>query len=206
LKDSAPLDYSIRIKAVRQRLGLTQLGLAQKIGVSFASINRWENGQARPNRLAWQKILEAEQHQGIEMKPGGIQNQSPTTRYETILPPPLARIGLRFLFTEHTHAEKPALTGQTIYELLARRLIRRVLISPPAGALESWECDLFALFGLSFHTLTIMDMDAGNPFIGPASDLIIVEVNTLNDERTLARLQEAQVEPYDLIIIDEEGQ
>src|SRR5262245_20065914 len=34
--------------------------LANRIGVSFATVNRWENGQTRPTRLAWQQILELE--------------------------------------------------------------------------------------------------------------------------------------------------
>ena len=34
--------------------------LAELMGVSFASVNRWENGQARPSALAWQQITRAE--------------------------------------------------------------------------------------------------------------------------------------------------
>jgi len=30
------------------------------MGVSFASVNRWENGQSRPSALAWQQIGRAE--------------------------------------------------------------------------------------------------------------------------------------------------
>ncbi|MBV8452693.1 MAG: DEAD/DEAH box helicase family protein, partial [Deltaproteobacteria bacterium] len=32
------------------------------MGVSFASVNRWENGQTRPSVLAWQRIITAEEH------------------------------------------------------------------------------------------------------------------------------------------------
>ena len=42
-----------------------QTQLAQSLGVSFASINRWENGQSRPSALAWRRILAAEEH-GID--------------------------------------------------------------------------------------------------------------------------------------------
>lgn len=55
-----PLDYSIRIKKFRQNYGITQERLAKLLGVSYASINRWENGQSKPNQLAWKKILQAE--------------------------------------------------------------------------------------------------------------------------------------------------
>jgi transcriptional regulator with XRE-family HTH domain len=60
LKNSIPQDYSARIKVIRHKLGLTQTRLAELMGVSFASVNRWENGQARPNLLAWKKIERVE--------------------------------------------------------------------------------------------------------------------------------------------------
>jgi DNA-binding transcriptional regulator YiaG len=47
-----------KIKAIRQYLKLSQEGLAHKLGVSFTSVNRWENGQTKPSKLA-RKQLEA---------------------------------------------------------------------------------------------------------------------------------------------------
>ena len=60
--DSAdlPSDYSWRIKSTRDTKGLTQAQFAALLGVSYASVNRWENRQARPNNLAWQRIVEIE--------------------------------------------------------------------------------------------------------------------------------------------------
>src|SRR6266481_3822586 len=55
-----PSDYPTRVRFVRGRLELTQGQLAERIGVSFATVNRWENGQSKPTRLAWQKILDLE--------------------------------------------------------------------------------------------------------------------------------------------------
>lgn|GEM_PF-1052696 len=55
-----PFDYPDRIRRLRAKLGLSQKRLAELLGVSFASVNRWENGQARPNRLAWGQILRLE--------------------------------------------------------------------------------------------------------------------------------------------------
>lgn len=40
------------IKEVRSQLGLSQEELAHALGVSFASINRWENGKTSPSKLA----------------------------------------------------------------------------------------------------------------------------------------------------------
>ena len=55
-----PRDYSQRIKNFRDAYGLTQAELAERIGVNFASVNRWENGQNRPRQMAWQRFLELE--------------------------------------------------------------------------------------------------------------------------------------------------
>jgi len=34
-----------RIREARKKAGLSQEGLARKLGVAFATINRWENGK-----------------------------------------------------------------------------------------------------------------------------------------------------------------
>jgi superfamily II DNA or RNA helicase/DNA-binding transcriptional regulator YiaG len=44
------------IRALRKGHGLTQVALAERIGVSFATVNRWENGQTTPSALALVKI------------------------------------------------------------------------------------------------------------------------------------------------------
>ena len=46
------------IRELRQRTGLTQEKFAAKLGVTFPTINRWENGRAKPSPLAMQKIEE----------------------------------------------------------------------------------------------------------------------------------------------------
>jgi len=40
------------VKIIRKHLGLSQEDLARELGVSFATINRWENGQSLPSKLA----------------------------------------------------------------------------------------------------------------------------------------------------------
>ena len=55
--DALPSDYPTRIKQFRGRLGLTQTELAARLGVSFVTVNRWENGQTKPSPLAWSQIL-----------------------------------------------------------------------------------------------------------------------------------------------------
>lgn len=43
------MDYSAKIKKIRESLFLSQMDLAKELGVSFATINRWENGHHEPN-------------------------------------------------------------------------------------------------------------------------------------------------------------
>lgn len=44
------------IRELRERTGLTQEKFAAKLGVTFPTINRWENGKAKPSPLALKQI------------------------------------------------------------------------------------------------------------------------------------------------------
>lgn len=44
------------IRDLRLHMGLTQEKFAARLGVTFPTINRWENGRARPSPLAMEKI------------------------------------------------------------------------------------------------------------------------------------------------------
>ena len=46
------------IKKIRFYVGYSQQELGEKLGVTFATINRWENGKASPNKLAQMKLYE----------------------------------------------------------------------------------------------------------------------------------------------------
>jgi DNA-binding transcriptional regulator YiaG len=45
-------DYPSLVKEVRRQLLISQEDLARELGVSYATVNRWENGQAKPSKLA----------------------------------------------------------------------------------------------------------------------------------------------------------
>lgn len=45
-------DLPALFKEVRRQLGLSQEGMARELGVSFATVNRWENAQVKPSKLA----------------------------------------------------------------------------------------------------------------------------------------------------------
>ena len=50
------IDYPATIIKVRATLNLSQVELAEVLDVSFASVNRWENGKYEPTRLVKEKI------------------------------------------------------------------------------------------------------------------------------------------------------
>jgi transcriptional regulator with XRE-family HTH domain len=49
-------DLSRLVRKLRQRTGLTQEKFAARLGVTYPTINRWENGRARPSPLALKQI------------------------------------------------------------------------------------------------------------------------------------------------------
>ena len=243
---SAPEEIPRRIKEIRGIKGLTQTQFAKLVGVSFASVNRWENGQSRPNRLAWRRILDLERlptrdgedlaaPEGSSTAPGldfsgdpnavaaaaeahrlaygHLFNQAFATETSLIDPLPHQRIAvyghmlgqspLRFLLADDAGAGKTIMTGLQVREMLSRRLIRRVLVAPPAGLVGNWEREMRTLFRLPFRIVSGADARAGNPFAGPESDLIVVSMDTLAGERMFGRLREATTEPYDLVVFDE---
>ncbi len=46
------MNFADNVKQVRLQLKMTQEDLAHELGVSFATVNRWENGSYNPSRLA----------------------------------------------------------------------------------------------------------------------------------------------------------
>ena len=49
-------DVSVKIRAIRHATGLTQEQFASKLGVTFPTVNRWENNKTKPSPLALQKL------------------------------------------------------------------------------------------------------------------------------------------------------
>ena len=49
-------DTSKMIRELRAALGLTQEQFAAKIGVTYSTINRWENNKGKPSPLALLRI------------------------------------------------------------------------------------------------------------------------------------------------------
>jgi len=55
------------VKEVRRKLGLSQEELAHELGVSFATVNRWENGKTNPSKMAktvWKQFYQRQIEEG----------------------------------------------------------------------------------------------------------------------------------------------
>ncbi len=53
-----PENFPEQVKAVRKQLGLSQEELAEALGVSFATVNRWENRKVVPSKLAHRQFMQ----------------------------------------------------------------------------------------------------------------------------------------------------
>lgn len=65
------IDYSATIIKLRAILDLSQAALAELLGVSFTSVNRWENGKYEPTRLVKEKIRLICEQNDIQMEVKG---------------------------------------------------------------------------------------------------------------------------------------
>lgn len=60
------MDIGNAIKDIRIKSLLSQSDFAQELGVSFSTVNRWENGKAYPGFKALKKMKEFCVNNGIE--------------------------------------------------------------------------------------------------------------------------------------------
>ena len=238
-------DYAERIKRLRDEIGLTQQVLAERLGVSFATVNRWENNQTKPTNLYWRELQKLEIRiaeesasygkktekspaildftanpeivkvlaEGERLSFGHLMNPVFATEISNIDPLPHQRIAvydhmlkqprLRFLLADDAGAGKTIMSGLYIREMLSRRLLKRILIVPPAGLVGNWRRELLVLFNLPFQIMTGSDFRSDNPFTGDNGDHVIISVDTLSSPQVFAHFREAGVKPYDLVIFDE---
>ncbi len=59
------MTFAEKIQFVRRKLYLSQQALAKEIGVSFPTINRWENGHCMPNLMLEAKFMDYCKQKGI---------------------------------------------------------------------------------------------------------------------------------------------
>jgi len=71
-----PENFPETVKEVRRQLALSQKELAQALGVSFATVNRWENGKTGPSKLAQRQFEQFCKQQKIDHTTGESSNKS----------------------------------------------------------------------------------------------------------------------------------
>lgn len=57
-----------KVKYVRKKLYISQTALAEALGVSFTTVNRWENSKTTPNLMLEGKFIDFCKSKGIEFE------------------------------------------------------------------------------------------------------------------------------------------
>jgi putative transcriptional regulator len=58
-------DFAALVRDLRGRLRLTQEQFAQEVGVSFSTVNVWENGKREPLPFLQRRLLELAEQSGL---------------------------------------------------------------------------------------------------------------------------------------------
>lgn len=68
------------LRAIRANLNLTQEQLAERLGVSFATVNRWEGGSNLPQKAARETIAALAAEAGIDLDDSGTESADAASR------------------------------------------------------------------------------------------------------------------------------
>jgi len=68
VNNMAKIDYADGILQLRAKLNLSQEELAKILGVSYISVNRWENDKYAPTKLVKVKLNQLFKEHDIEVK------------------------------------------------------------------------------------------------------------------------------------------
>ena len=142
-------DVRLRVRCLRESLGLTQGELAEELGVTLLTIHRWEAGKAAPDRGSLQRLGELEERITAAART--------SSRTMALGPPPLDFAGnphaisafAEALCLAHGHEFNPAFAIETaridplphqriaVYERLLTQDPLRFLLADDAGAGKS---------------------------------------------------------------------
>ena len=62
------MNFPSIVKNVREKLGMSQEEMAHALKISFATINRWENGKTHPNKMAKSVFFAFCEQHGIKVE------------------------------------------------------------------------------------------------------------------------------------------
>ncbi len=160
-----------RIRALRKSLGLTQQQLAELLGISFVTLNRWENGQARPSAMGLEKLRRADQD--VSRGSAGVQVQQAPTSVEADEPlrldflgdPDAVRVLVEGERLSYGHLFNPAFATEiseidplphqriAVYDRMLPQARLRFLLADDAGAGKTIMTGLYVREGLTRRTL-----------------------------------------------------
>ena len=140
---SPPSNYAERIHAVRNELGVTQAQFAEQIGVTYVTVNRWENGKNTPNTLAWEKV-EALEDRLFGTVGKGVSNSHISLDFDGS--PEGVRAVVEAMRLQNAHEHNPSFASEiaridplphqyiAVYERMLEQPRLRFLLADDAGA------------------------------------------------------------------------
>jgi superfamily II DNA or RNA helicase/transcriptional regulator with XRE-family HTH domain len=161
------------IRRIRAELGLTQSQLAEQLGVTIATVSRWENAQSRPNRLAIRALANLSSHAPVPIL-GALAVREPSARLSFAPPlrtpdfqsdPRLLRVcveGQRLLFghlfssgfaTETSLIDPLPHQILAVYDSMLSQPRLRLLLADDAGAGKTIMTGLYIREMLSRHLI-----------------------------------------------------
>ncbi len=119
------MTISSNIRILRKKAGFTQIELAEKLGVSIATLRRWEAGETAPNGT---RIIELANL--LEVSPDEIVSESGnptgTGRSKVVLPADERSNGMLVFEGEGTRIELPPTDkGYELFNRLVENLINK---------------------------------------------------------------------------------
>ncbi len=66
------VDFAGLVRGIREARGLTQEQLAHELGVTFGTVNGWENGRHRPIPLLARLLIELAAEAGVVTYPDAV--------------------------------------------------------------------------------------------------------------------------------------
>ena len=82
---NAEIDFPSLVRRIRTLRDMTQEQLAHELGVTFSTVNGWENRKHRPSPLAVKQLVRLAGELGLNLEtPGGTPGASDSSRRERL--------------------------------------------------------------------------------------------------------------------------
>lgn len=166
------------IRRLRARLGVSQAGLAARLGVSYASVNRWENGHTTPYGSLWERACRLEPDGGVSSEyrgqNTGIRSSGVSSpfvgatgrpRLDFLADPEVVRAAMEAEWLAYGYLVNPTFATETalidplphqrmaVYDVMLPQPRLRFLLADDAGAGKTIMAGLYIREMLARHRL-----------------------------------------------------